>query len=332
MINYENVGTTTLNGTVIFFPDNDIMFVSSNVTPTSVTTDSVAWNVGTLTPFQTGSILVTVHVNAGTPIGTIINSSVIIEPVAGDANPVCNYNAHEVYVTRAVDPNAILVDRDTVLTTELSSPPYLNYIIYFQNTGNDTAFNARVLNNIPQMLDVNSFEFVASSHPVNISYGAHSRLFTFTFDTVLLPDSNVNEPGSHGFARYRIKPLSTLVAGDSIKNNAAIYFDFNPPVITNTAVTEIVLPTGMEKFQVSGFRLLVFPNPARDELIVNSHLLTGKNAEVAIYDLFGREVYKSEIKNPQSEIKINISHFSQGIYFVEVQSGEHVLRDKFLKE
>src|SRR6185436_370322 len=118
MINYENVGTTTLNGTVIFFPDNDVTYVSSNPTATSVTTDSVVWNVGTLTPFQTGNILVTVHVNAGTPIGTLINSNVRIEPVAGDNYPGCNYAYWEVYTTGAVDPNAIIVDRDTVLTTE----------------------------------------------------------------------------------------------------------------------------------------------------------------------------------------------------------------------
>ena len=333
MIDYENVGTSTLNGTVIFFPDNDVTFVSSNPTATSITTDSVIWNVGTLAPFQTGSILVTVHVNAGTPNGTLINSSVEIDPVSGDANTACNYNAYEVFVTGAVDPNAILVDRDTILTTELSSPPYLNYIIYFQNTGNDTAFNARVLNNIPQKLDVNSFEFVASSHPMNIMYGGHSRLMEFTFDNILLPDSNVNEPASHGFIRYRIKPLSTLVAGDSIKNNAAIYFDFNYPVLTDTAVTEIVLPTGVSSqwSMVSG-QLAVYPNPAGEELIVKSDLLKGKKAELKVYDLYGREVFQLQTANCKLQTQINVSHFSQGIYFVQLQSGERVLRGKFLKE
>jgi len=81
-----------------------------------------------------------------------------------------------------------------------------------------------VLNNIPQTLDVSSFEFVASSHPVNINYGAHSRLFTFNFDSINLPDSNINEPGSHGFIRYRIKPLSTLAAGDQIKKQCSYLF------------------------------------------------------------------------------------------------------------
>ena len=55
----------------------------------------------------------------------------------------------------------------------------------------------------------------------------------------MLPDSNANERKSHGFIRFRIKPKNTLVAGDSIKNKAAIYFDYNSPVITNSAITQI---------------------------------------------------------------------------------------------
>jgi hypothetical protein len=338
MINYVNVGTTTLNGTVIFFPDNDITYVSSNPTATSVTTDSIVWNAGILTPFQTGSILVTVHINAGTPIGTLINSSVEIDPVTGDANTACNYNSSEVYTTASNDPNAILVDRDSVLTTELPSPPYLNYIIYFQNTGNDTAFNARVLNNIPLTLDVNSFEFVASSHPENINYSAASRLFTFTFDNINLADSGANEPASHGFIRYRIKPVSTLVAGDSIRNTAFIYFDFNQPVQTDTAITEIVLPTGLTPGPSAKERgVALFPNPATNLLTVFfTFPLLGGRVALHIYDLFGREVFQSysdnyQDANSKSQIKVNVSGFSQGVYFVELQSGEQVLRGKFLK-
>lgn len=79
-------------------------------------------------------------------------------------------------------------------------------------------------------------------------------------------------------------------------------------------------------------QLLLYPNPAKDELIVNCYLLSGKNEEVKIYDLFGRYILKSQIVNQTSQIKINISGFSQGVYFVEVQSGEKILRGKFLKE
>ncbi|HKR06942.1 MAG TPA: T9SS type A sorting domain-containing protein [Bacteroidia bacterium] len=343
-INYENTGTTTVNGTVIFFPDNLYTLYSySSVTPASVTADSIVWNIGPITPMQTGSIIVNVYIYLGTPLGTPIHSEARIEPVAGDANTACNYAEWTVYVTGPYDPNAILVDRDTVLTTELPSPPYLNYVIYFQNVGNDTAFNVRVMNNIPQMLDISSFEFITSSHPVNINYGAHSRLMEFNFDNILLPDSNANEPGSHGFVRYRIKPLSSLVAGDSIKNNAAIYFDFNEPVLTDTAVTQIILPTGVNDFHVQRSMFKVFPNPATGIVLIHLGKLLGASCSLGMYDLFGREVFKSNLSqvnqeiNPSSgetnsEIKIDVSGFTAGIYLLEIKNENTFYRTKLVKQ
>ncbi len=334
MINYENVGTTTLNPTVIFFPDNDVTFVSANPVANSVTTDSVIWNFGPLAPFQTGSITVIVNVNIGTPIGTLINSNVRIEPVAGDANTICNYSEWGVYTTGSIDPNDILVNEDTILTTQLSSPPFLDYIIRFQNTGNDTAFTVRVNNEIPLELDSSSFEFVASSHPVSIRYISLSRFLEFKFDNILLPDSNVNEPASHGFVRYRIKPNTTLVAGDSIKNKASIYFDFNAPVQTNTAVTEIVLPTGLEEEAGGSGRkqLMVFPNPSTDVITITFSQRTSDIGHLTISDLYGRELFQSIISNQQSTIKIVVSDFAKGIYVIQLNADEKVYLAKFVKQ
>lgn len=172
VINYSNAGTTIINNcSIIFLPDNNLTYVSSNTSPASVFPDSVIWNIGTLAPFQTGSITVTVNVNVGVPIGTQIISGVRIEPVSGDANPSCNYNYWEVITTGAVDPNDILVSRATLLTTEFPNPPFLDYIIRFQNVGNDTAFTVRIYNPIDtNKLDINTLDFVSSSHPVDMRY------------------------------------------------------------------------------------------------------------------------------------------------------------------
>ena len=140
-ISYINNGTTTLTPTVIFFPDANVSFTSANVTPVSVTTDSVVWNIGALTPFQSGNIVVTVNVHTGLPIGSLINSMVRIEPVAGDANPGCNYSSWEVFTLGSFDPNDILVNRDTLFTTEIPNPPnnqysldnFLSYLRKYRN-------------------------------------------------------------------------------------------------------------------------------------------------------------------------------------------------------
>ncbi len=191
LITYENVGTTTLNPTVIFFPDNDVSFVAANPVASTVTIDSLIWNFGPLAPFQSGQILITVNVNIGVPIGTLINSGAHIEPLAGDANTICNQSYWEVLTTGSYDPNDILVDQDTLLSTQFPNPPFLEYLIRFQNTGNDTAFTVKVLNPIDTTkLELSTFEFVASSHPVNLSWIPWERNMQFMFNNILLPDSN----------------------------------------------------------------------------------------------------------------------------------------------
>jgi hypothetical protein len=333
LINYNNLGTTTLSPTIIFFPDNDVSFVSATVTPTSVTTDSVVWTLGPLAPFQSGSILVTVNVNLGTPIGTLINSGVRIEPLAGDANTICNSSYWEIFTTGSVDPNDILVDEDTLLTTQLPNPPLLEYIIRFQNTGNDTAFIVKVLNPIDTFnLQLNTLEFVASSHPVTINWIPWERNLEFKFENILLPDSTINEAASHGFIRYRIRPKSTLVAGDSITNYAAIYFDFNQPVLTNTALTKVVLPTGIATTNTET-GITIAPNPAKDLITVSfSSATKQEHMDLAVFDLFGRVVYQSTFNTQQSIFHIDVSEFSNGVYFIKVISRDKNYCGKFIKQ
>jgi len=326
-ISFVNNGTTTLTPTVIFFPDTSVSFVTSSATPASVTTDSIVWNIGALTPFQSGNIVVTVNVHTGLPIGSLINSRVRIEPVAGDANPGCNYSEWGVFTTGSFDPNDILVNRDTLFTTEIPNPPYLDYIIRFQNTGNDTAFNVKVLNPLDtNKLQLNTLEYVASSHPVNMNFIYHERNMEFKFDNILLPDSNVNESLSHGFIHYRIKPKTSLVLNDNIQNNAAIYFDFNDPVITNTATTHVVLPTGIASYQ-SPENIQLFPNPAQSE--INLQHITAVE-KIQVIDVLGKIVFEKNTNN-QQYLKINISQVQNGVYFVKAYSAQGVVVKKFVK-
>ncbi|MBK7853915.1 MAG: hypothetical protein IPJ79_02535 [Bacteroidetes bacterium] len=208
MINYENVGTTTLSPTVTLYQNNLLNYVSSSVAPTATSTDSVQWSgLPVLSPFQSGSILVTLNVSAAAVIGSSIYSQCIIEPIANDYNVYCNYAGATSVVTGSVDPNDILVNEDTLTTTQLATQPYLDYTIRFQNTGNDTAFTVKIINPIDtNKLELSSIEFVNASHPVQLKWVNYNRNMEFLFENILLPDSNINEPQSHGFVTYRIKP------------------------------------------------------------------------------------------------------------------------------
>ncbi|MBL0340748.1 MAG: T9SS type A sorting domain-containing protein [Bacteroidetes bacterium] len=332
LVSYSNDGNTTLIPTVIFFPDNDVSFVSANPVASTVTIDSLVWNFGPLAPFQSGQILITVNVHIGVPIGTLINSGVHIEPLAGDANTICNQSYWEVLTTGSYDPNDILVDQYTLLSMQFPNPPFLEYLIRFQNTGNDTAFTVKILNLIDTTkLELSTFEFVASSHPVNLSWVPWERNMQFMFNNILLPDSNVNEPQSHGFVRYRIKPKSNLIAGDSISNNAAIYFDFNDPVITNTAYTHIMLPTSLPEITTSE-NLLLYPNPANTTLNIETRMLPVSGSKLTISDVTGRTLLTKTLDANSTRHQIDIASFSAGIYFVQVEAGEKITRGRFVKE
>ncbi len=117
----------------------------------------------------------------------------------------------------------------------------LEYKIRFQNTGTDTAFNVFIRDTLPPELDVATFVPGASSHPYECEV-INGNVLKFTFSNIMLPDSNVNEAASHGFIQYKIRQGQGLTPGTTIRNRAGIYFDFNAPVLTNTALHTIRKP------------------------------------------------------------------------------------------
>ncbi|HKR03149.1 MAG TPA: T9SS type A sorting domain-containing protein, partial [Bacteroidia bacterium] len=314
-ISYKNVGTTILNGNIVFQHSQYLIFDSASLAPSYLSPDSAIWNFASLSPYWQQGIIIYMHVDVAAPAGATILSSATIEPVAGDANAADNYSSCNNTITSSYDPNDKTVNRDTIYTTELSNPPFLDYTIRFQNTGTDTAFTIKIADNIIQKLNMGSFEFAASSHPVQITYHASSRLLEFDYNNIILPDSGANEPASHGFVRFRIKPNSTVTAGSNVWNKAAIYFDYNQPVWTKPALTEIVMPVGIGEPAATGSLFKFFPSPATDQITIQSlQPLTG-NTDLSILDLFGRELFTLHIPELHAQTTIDISGFSKGIYF-----------------
>ncbi len=321
-INYSNSGTTTLNPTVIFYPDSNLSFASSIPAASSSTQDSLVWNFGPLTPFESGQILVTMQVDSGLPIGTLINSGAVVEPLAGDANLLCNQSFWEVVTTGSYDPNDIMVNRDTLYDFEITSPAFLEYVVRFQNTGNDTAFFVSVNNKIAPGLNLSSFEFIGASHPCTIEYQSYDSTLKFIFNNILLPDSNVNEPGSNGFVRYRIQPHTTLVPGDIISNSADIIFDFNAPVATNSALTEIVLYTSLQESSPPGFA--VYPNPVTNVVNVVFNLHEKQNVAVVLFNMYGQKVQELFTGALESGIwhkVFTLENLPGGVYVISVNGS-----------
>lgn len=153
-------------------------------------------------------------------------------PIGNTGNPFSGKTCIE--VVGSYDPNIKSVIPEGVGPNhEIDKDWTLDYMIEFQNTGNDTAFLVVLKDTLSENLDLSTIQVKGASH--NFTWNLNpDRELVFTFENILLVDSFTNEPGSHGFVRFEITPSTHLIPGDSIENRAGIYFDFNDPIITNT--------------------------------------------------------------------------------------------------
>ncbi len=78
--------------------------------------------------------------------------------------------------------------------------------------------------------------------------------------------------------------------------------------------TECVNYMGVNELQIADYKLQIYPNPANDELIINSKEIID---EIEITDVFGRSIIISIIK--QSNFKLKIESLTNGIYFIKAK-------------
>lgn len=331
---YWNKGTTTINNcTVVVYPENNMSYVSSSITPAAVYPDSILWNIGDLAPFDREYFTVTTQGTQFFPIGTVISSNVKIEPISGDADPANNFDTSYTFITASWDPNEIMVNLDEILTTSFPNVPELEYVIRFQNTGNDTARVVNILNYIPAELDFSTFQMMASTHDVELEYNPINRLMKFKFDNIMLPDSSTNEPESHGIVSYRIKPDITLQSGDTIFNQAHIYFDYNAVVNTNFATTAIVDPMFIHSNYPTAVDFQLMPNPVGEVLFVELNADVQNDVILQISDISGKAVAEHRVKpdNNNHQFSIDCSKLPNGVYFVKKISASGISVGRFVK-
>jgi uncharacterized repeat protein (TIGR01451 family) len=108
----------------------------------------------------------------------------------------------------------------------------IEYLVQFQNTGTDTAFKVVVRDTLAAQFDWATFKLNGQSHTNTWQLNPQGVLVV-TFNNINLVDSFTNEKGSHGFFKYSIKLKDSIVTNTIVTNRAAIYFDFNAPIITN---------------------------------------------------------------------------------------------------
>lgn len=202
----------------------------------------------------------------------------------------------------------------------------IQYIIRFQNTGNDTAFNVIIRDTLDYDLNVFTVNAGVASHPYSFRiYGP--RVLEWTFLNILLPDSNVNEPASNGFVTFQVEQNRNLSNGTQIFNNADIYFDFNDPIITNRTLHTInnepqIQVDAAERKDQKGNKFHIYPNPTTESSTIEFNCKSSQSGTLEIRDLLGKSILSQSISAAKGLNRIPLSINKSGIYIVTVSTKD----------
>jgi len=314
---YKNNGSQTMNGTVNFvFDGARLDFVSSSTMPDSQTANNLNWNYANLLPFESRTINITLNVNSPmeTPAvnnGDILPFTATVNPILGDETPNDNTTNYNQIVVGSYDPNDKTVTEGSEVDITKAGD-YLHYLIRFQNSGTFAAEKVVVKDMLPPNLDKSSLEITASSHPYRSSLTAGNQL-EFFFDNINLPPEITNEPASHGFIAFKIKPSNNVTIGSVIENTAQIYFDFNFPIVTNTVATTFSVLAN-HNFGLDE-ELLLYPNPVGNVLNIKFKS-SFENASVKIFNQLGQLV----------KIVDNIANQADAIAMDDLKNGSYIIQ------
>lgn len=91
-------------------------------------------------------------------------------------------------------------------------------------------------------------------------------------------------------------------------------------------IDDVTLETSSGVFDVNSFIFSVMPNPATDQIILQS--INGDKYDARLYDMSGRIVWSGS--DLQNATEVNVSNFAKGTYVMQVKQNGKVRTDKIM--
>ncbi|WP_162127565.1 DUF7619 domain-containing protein [Flavobacterium phycosphaerae] len=322
----KNKGTNSQSGSVTLnFDDAILDYISATPALNSQMTNNLSWNFINLAPFESREIQLTLHLNGPTEVpsvdgGSILNYTTTISGLT-DETPDDNVAIFNQKAVNSYDPNDKTCLEGAVISPSVVGE-YVHYFIRFENTGTANAVNI-VLKDI---IDSTKFD-INSLLPINGSHNFVTRIVNtnkveFIFENINLPFDDAN---NDGYVAFKIKTKPTLIVGDTFSNTANIYFDYNAPIVTNTAITTVTT-LGTTDFDFNTLFSLS-PVPAKNELTITSKQSVTISS-ISIYNMLGQLV--EVVTNPANTI--DVTNLKAGNYFIKIISDKGTTASKFIKE
>ncbi len=241
-----------------------------------------------------------------------------------DASPYIDINCTEVIA--AYDPNvkyAYPVGYREEHFIEQNTR--IDYQIHFQNTGTATANEVVLMDELSPYLNPATVRPGVSSHAYEFEM-LRDGTIRFTFPNIQLPDSTANEPASHGFVQFSVMQQVDVPLGTVIENTAAIYFDFNPAVITNTTYHTVgrdFILVEVDEILRPGLVVNVFPNPFAEVATFELEGDEWNDLRFVLSDVRGRTLVEEAFSG--NRYRLDGSNLPDGIYFYRIFQGSQLI-------
>lgn len=270
-------------------------------------------------PFHPGNSAPSAWVEACT-IGASFSLGFVTQFTENDDDPFISI--HCIESVAAYDPNEKhafpkgfgeenLIERNTDL----------DYVIHFQNLGTASAVNIVVLDTLSDQLNKSTVRPGASSHPYTFSI-LPDNVLSFSFENINLPEASANEPASHGFVKFRISQQPDLPNGTLIHNDAAIFFDFNDPIITNQTTLKIgedfiEILDAVNSVEFPNLQMKVYPNPFENVAQFELSGIEAGTVSLSVYDRTGQLIRQES--HASNSFDFHQNDLPTGMYFYKLE-------------
>ncbi|GAA4469791.1 hypothetical protein GCM10023093_29870 [Nemorincola caseinilytica] len=304
-------------------------FSYTSITPAAshtVVGTSVLFDAGTISSTTPKMFTVKVTPVAALTIGDTVNTKYTVLPTTSDTYPANNIVVRCDTVRAAYDPN----QKSVTPTGNITAGQRLEYLLEFENTGTDTAYNIHIMDTLSNYLDVSTMVRGASTHTYMVSTmtSGGSNILKFDFPNILLPDTTHHaDEICRGMVTFTINAKTTLTPGTTIANRVGIYFDVNPVVMTNTVYSKIPLPvTGVQHAALT--RVELYPNPVSETMNIRTDGVA--YATLTIYNMTGQALSTQDIT--KAETTVATGSLAPGIYYVVLKGMGGSKAIKFEKQ
>lgn len=326
VLQVSNPGTTSENIIVTLILDSLFTLLESSSNP-FITNDTMVWSNISIDP----ALSLPFRCKVKMPDETFTDQELKISAFITDAITGKVIDSFDISykLQCAFDPNDKMVAPARTCFNLTKPDEFLYYTIRFENLGNDFARNVYIWDTLSQKLDIESMEVLQSSHP--FIQKIENRVLQISFSNIKLPAKWQDSLKNKGQITFRIKPAKNVIEGDIIFNTAAIFFDFNFPVITNTTMNTIrkfIAEDEPVSDPLSNIKIL--PNPVNESITLIPEIwVLPLELHLKIYNSSGQYICNT---TGMFGKPIELPALHPGTYFLQVvKNGKYYKTLPFVK-